>query len=138
MIAIDMIEMHGLPGVEFLQVDFSTDEGLAAVVAALGIDGRADLVLSDMAPNMSGIGISDQAKTMGLCELALDFASRFLRPNGSFVVKTFQGTGFTEFLREMKTIFEDVKSHKPKSSRDRSAEVYLVGRALRGASVRPG
>jgi 23S rRNA (uridine2552-2'-O)-methyltransferase len=137
-IAIDMIEMHGLPGVEFLQVDFSTDEGLSAVVAALGIDGRADLVLSDMAPNMSGIGISDQAKTMGLCELALEFAGRFLRPNGAFVVKTFQGTGFTEFLREMKAIFVDVKSLKPKSSRDRSAEVYLVGRGLRGASATAG
>lgn len=136
-IAIDMIEMHGLPGVEFLQVDFSTDEGLGAVVAALGIDGRADLVLSDMAPNMSGIGISDQAKTMGLCELALDFAGRFLGPNGAFVVKTFQGTGFTEFLREMKAIFVDVKSHKPKSSRDRSAEVYLVGRGLRRVSAAP-
>ena len=137
-IAVDMIEMHGLPGVEFLQVDFSTDEGLAALVAALGIEGKADLVLSDMAPNMSGIGISDQAKTMGLCELGLDFAGRFLRPNGAFVVKTFQGTGFTGFLREMKAIFVEVKSIKPKASRDRSAEVYLVGRGLRGASAALG
>ena len=116
-IAIDLIEMQALPGVEFLLVDFSTDQGLAAVVDALGASCKADLVLSDMAPNMSGIGISDQAKSIGLCELALDFAARFLRPDGALVVKTFQGSGFTEFLRDMKATFGYVKTLKPKSSR---------------------
>ena len=134
-IAIDLIEMQALPGVEFLQVDFSTDQGLAAVVGAMGASCKADLVLSDMAPNMSGIGISDQAKSIGLCELALDFAARFLRPDGALVVKTFQGSGFTEFLRDMKATFGDVKTLKPKSSRDRSSEVYLVGRGLRAESA---
>lgn len=134
-IAIDLIEMQALPGVEFLRVDFSTEQGLTAVVAALGASNKADLVLSDMAPNMSGIGISDQAKAIGLCELALDFAARFLQPDGALVVKTFQGSGFTEFLRDMKATFCEVKTLKPKSSRDRSSEVYLVGRGLRPGSA---
>ncbi len=130
-IAIDLLEMPGLSGVEFIQADFSTDEGLAVVTKALGAGARADLVISDMAPNISGIGISDQAKSMYLCELALDFATRFLQPNGAFVVKTFQGVGFTEFFQAMKTSFRDVKSVKPKASRDRSTEIYLFGRGLR-------
>lgn len=129
-IAIDLLEMPGLPGVEFIQGDFSTDEGLKLVSAALGEKAKADLVLSDMAPNISGVGISDQAKSMYLCELALDFAANFLQPNGSFVVKTFQGVGFTEFLQAMKGVFREVKSVKPKASRDRSSEVYLVGHGL--------
>jgi 23S rRNA (uridine2552-2'-O)-methyltransferase len=131
-IAIDLLEMAGLPGVEFIQADFSTEEGLKVVTAALGEGCKADLVMSDMAPNISGIGISDQAKSMYLCELALEFAAGFLQPNGVFVVKTFQGVGFTEFMQAMKTTFREVKSVKPKASRDRSSEIYLVGRGLRG------
>ncbi|MDB5805809.1 MAG: Ribosomal large subunit methyltransferase [Betaproteobacteria bacterium] len=127
-IAVDLLEMPGLPGVEFLQADFSTDEGLAKVEQMLGENHTVDLVMSDMAPNISGIGISDQAKSMYLCELALDFAARFLQPNGAFVVKTFQGVGFTEFFQAMKDTFREVKSIKPKASRDRSTEIYLVGR----------
>ena len=130
-IAVDLLEMTGLAGVEFLQADFSEDEGLAEVTELLGENHKADLVLSDMSPNISGIGISDQAKSMYLCELALDFASGFLQPNGTFVVKTFQGVGFTEFFQSMKTTFKEVKSIKPKASRDRSTEIYLVGRGLR-------
>ena len=130
-IAIDLLEMPGLAGVEFIQADFSTDEGLAKVTEILGKDHKADLVMSDMSPNISGIGISDQAKSMYLCELALDFAAGFLQKNGAFVVKTFQGVGFTEFFQAMKTTFVEVKSIKPKASRDRSTEIYLVGRALR-------
>ena len=137
-IAIDLVEMPALSGVEFIQVDFTTDEGLRAVVASLGPTGRVDLVLSDMAPNMSGIGISDQAKAMYLCELALDFAAKFLQPEGAMVVKTFQGVGFTEFMQQMKATFRDVKSIKPKSSRGRSAEFYLVGRGVRQASAAAG
>ena len=130
-IAIDLLEMPGLAGVEFMQADFSADEGLARVTEKLGKDHKADLVLSDMSPNISGIGISDQAKSMYLCELALDFAAGFLQPHGVFVVKTFQGVGFTEFFQAMNTIFNEVKSIKPKASRDRSTEIYLVGRGLR-------
>jgi 23S rRNA (uridine2552-2'-O)-methyltransferase len=135
-IAIDLLEMPGLNGVEFIQADFSTDEGLALVTATLGKDHKPDLVMSDMAPNISGIGISDQAKSMYLCELALDFAAGFLQPNGAFVVKTFQGVGFTEFFQSMKNTFKDVKSVKPKASRDRSTEIYLVGQHLRASAQR--
>jgi len=131
-IAIDLLEMPGLAGVEFVQADFSEDTGLAKITGLLGENHKADLVMSDMAPNISGIGISDQAKSMYLCELALDFAAGFLQPNGAFVVKTFQGVGFTEFFQAMKNTFKEVKSIKPKASRDRSTEIYLIGRGLRG------
>jgi len=131
-LAIDLLEMPGLPGVEFVQADFSEEVGLAKVTQLLGENHKADLVLSDMSPNISGIGISDQAKSMYLCELALDFAAGFLQPNGAFVVKTFQGVGFTEFFQAMKNTFKEVKSIKPKASRDRSTEIYLIGRGLRG------
>ena len=87
--------------------------------------------MSDMSPNISGIAISDHAKSMYLCEVALEFAQAFLKPDGAFVVKSFQGAGFTEFLQAMRAAFRDVKSLKPKASRDRSAEMYLVGRGLR-------
>jgi 23S rRNA (uridine2552-2'-O)-methyltransferase len=130
-LAIDLLEMPGLPGVEFVQADFSEQEGLDKITAMLGKDHKADLVMSDMSPNISGIGISDQAKSMYLCELALDFAANFLQPNGAFVVKTFQGVGFTEFFQAMKNTFREVKSIKPKASRDRSTEIYLIGRGLK-------
>jgi 23S rRNA (uridine2552-2'-O)-methyltransferase len=139
-IAIDLLEMPGLPGVEFLQADFTTQEGLAAVVNALAgggargtASGKVGLVMSDMAPNISGIGVSDQAKSMYLCEIALEFAVRFLESDGAFVVKTFQGAGFPEFLKEMRASFREVKTIKPKASRDRSSEMYLVGKGLRQA-----
>ena len=139
-IAIDLLEMPGLPGVEFLQADFTTEEGLAAVVNSLagsagagGASGKVGLVMSDMAPNISGIGVSDQAKSMYLCEIALEFAIRFLESDGAFVVKTFQGAGFPEFLKEMRASFREIKTIKPKASRDRSAEMYLVGKGLRAA-----
>ena len=140
-IAIDLLDMPGLPGVEFLQADFTTQEGLATVVNALagnpgnagagGAPGKVGLVMSDMAPNISGIGVSDQAKSMYLCEIALEFAVRFLESDGAIVVKTFQGAGFPEFLKEMRASFREVKTIKPKASRDRSAEMYLVGKGLR-------
>lgn len=130
-IAIDMLEMQGLPGVEVIRADFGSESGLAAVTQAIGADVKVDLVLSDMAPNISGIGVSDQARTMGLCDLALEFAQSFLKPEGALVVKTFQGAGFTEFLAQMRGVFHDVKSVKPKASRDRSSELFLTGRRLR-------
>ena len=136
-IAIDLLDMQGLPGVEFIQADFTGDAGLSAVVAALeshakaGAVAKADLVMSDMSPNITGIGISDQAKSIYLCELALEFAAKFLQPNGTFVVKTFQGVGFTEFLKAVRGTFKEVKTAKPKSSRNRSSEMYLVARGLK-------
>ena len=134
-IAIDMLDMQGLAGVEFVQADFTTQEGLAAVVNCLGGESsKVDLVMSDMAPNISGIAISDHAKSMYLCEIALEFATTFLKSDGTFVVKSFQGAGFTEFLKDMRATFREVKSLKPKASRDRSAEMYLVGRGLRAAA----
>ncbi len=135
-IAIDMLDMQGLAGVEFVQADFTTQEGLAAVVNCLGGESsKVDLVMSDMAPNISGIAISDHAKSMYLCEIALEFATTFLKSDGTFVVKSFQGAGFTEFLKDMRATFREVKSLKPKASRDRSAEMYLVGRGLRGPGL---
>lgn len=131
-IAIDLLEMQGLAGVELVQADFTTPEGLAAVVNCLGGESaRVDLVMSDMAPNISGIAVSDQARSMVLCEIALEFATVFLKPEGVLVVKSFQGAGFTGFLKDMRTTFREVKSLKPKASRDRSSEMYLVGRGRR-------
>ncbi|MDX9716678.1 MAG: SAM-dependent methyltransferase, partial [Thauera sp.] len=92
---------------------------------------RVDLVMSDMAPNLSGVATVDQARSIHLCELALDFAARHLKPGGQFVVKVFQGEGFMEFRRQMEAAFSSVQVRKPKASRDRSAEVYLLAKGLR-------
>lgn len=128
--ALDLLEMAPIPGVDFLQGDFHDEACLAAFEARL--DGRTvDLVLSDIAPNMSGIGSADQARSMDLCELALDFARRHLAPGGGFLVKVFQGTGFNEFRAAMLGCFSSVVVRKPDASRDRSAEVYLLGMGLK-------
>jgi 23S rRNA (uridine2552-2'-O)-methyltransferase len=130
-LALDLLEMTPIPGVEFLQGDFHDEAFVAAFEEKLG--GRpVDLVLSDIAPNMSGIGSADQARAMHLCELALDFAQRHLAPGGSFLVKIFQGSGFSEFRAAMQTGFRTVVVRKPDASRDRSAEVYLLGTGLKG------
>ena len=126
-VAIDLIDMDPLPRVTFLLGDFTEDAGLAALDTAL--NGRAvDLVLSDMAPNMSGIPVSDAAKIMYLCELALEFCVTHLKPGGDFLVKSFQGVGFTEYLQAMRKVFTKVHSLKPEASRNRSAEIYLLGK----------
>jgi 23S rRNA (uridine2552-2'-O)-methyltransferase len=131
--ALDLLEMAPIPGVDFLQGDFHDEAFVAAFEERLG--GRAvDLVLSDIAPNMSGIGSADQARAMHLCELALDFAQRHLAPGGNFLVKAFQGSGFTEFRAAMQASFRSVAVRKPDASRDRSAEVYLLGSGLKSAS----
>lgn len=128
--ALDLLPVEPLPGVDFLQGDFTEDAVLAELESRL--DGAAvDLVLSDMAPNLSGVATVDQARSIYLCELALDFAQRHLKPNGQFLVKVFQGEGFMEFRRAMEGVFSSVQVRKPKASRDRSAEVYLLGTALR-------
>ncbi len=115
-----------LPGVEFVQGDFQDEAVLADFEARLG-DLRVDVVLSDMAPNMSGIDTVDQARSIYLGELALDFAGRHLKPGGAFLVKVFQGEGFMQFRREIQKHFNSLQVRKPKASRDRSPEVYLLG-----------
>jgi 23S rRNA (uridine2552-2'-O)-methyltransferase len=126
-VALDVLEMVGLPGVAFIQGDFREDAVLEQLVAAL--DGKpVDLVISDMAPNMSGVGIADQVRSMHLAELALEFAAMWLKPGGTFLVKVFQGTGFQEYLADMRRHFRQVVTRKPKASRDRSSEVYLLGK----------
>jgi 23S rRNA (uridine2552-2'-O)-methyltransferase len=125
-IALDILPMDPLPGVNFIEGDFTEGEPLALLEEAL--DGQnADLVLSDMAPNMSGMGAVDQPRAMYLAELALDFASKRLEPGGSFVVKVFHGEGFDDFVKETRTLFEKVQIRKPSASRPRSREVYILG-----------
>ena len=126
-LAVDVLPMAPLPGVTFVQTDFSSDEGLVAVQAALG-DARADLVLSDMAPNLSGIDSVDQARSVHLAELALEFASTALQPGGDFVVKLFQGAGLAEFQRAVAEHFVKAHVRKPKASRDRSREIFIVAK----------
>lgn len=127
-IALDVLTMNPLPGVEFIQGDFTDDEPLAALEAALGCC-RADLVMSDMAPNMSGVDAVDQPRSMYLAELALDFARNWLEPGGDFVSKVFQGDGFDGFLAQCRESFGKVLVRKPKASRPRSREVYVLGTA---------
>lgn len=128
--ALDLLPMEAVAGVDFLLGDFTEDAVLAALEARL--DGAGvDVVLSDMAPNLSGVATVDQARSVHLCELALDFAQRHLRPGGQFLVKVFQGEGFMDYRKRMEAVFASVQVRKPKASRDRSAEVYLLGKALR-------
>ena len=130
-VAVDVLPMDPVAGVTFVQADFSTDEGLDAVESTL--DGRpVDLVLSDMAPNLSGIDPVDQARSVGLADLALAFAADHLQPGGDFAVKVFQGAGLAEFEKAMRGRFAKVYVRKPKASRDRSREVFLVGKGYTG------
>ena len=129
-IALDLLEMDPLHGVDFIQGDFREDEVLAELEKALA-GRRVGLVLSDMAPNMSGILLSDQARVMHLAELGLEFSRHWLKPDGAFLVKVFQGYGYEDFVREMRQVFSSVSSRKPDASRDRSAEVYLLGKGLK-------
>ena len=129
-IALDLLEMDPLHGVEFIQGDFREENVLQELEKMLAGQ-RVGLVLSDMAPNMSGILISDQARVMHLAELGLEFSRNWLKPDGAFLVKVFQGYGFEEFVREMKLVFKTVSTRKPDASRDRSAEIYLLGKCLK-------
>jgi len=131
-IALDILPMDPIPGVEVLEGDFTAEAVLREMESRLGAR-PADLVISDMAPNMTGIGITDQARSMMLAELALEFATQHLRTGGDFLVKTFQGAGFTEFLREMRGRFGEVLSRKPPASRSESREIYLLGKGFKGA-----
>ena len=124
--ALDLLEMQPLPGVTFLQGDFTEESVLLKLEELLG-DKPIDLVISDMAPNISGISTVDQAKMAYLTELALDFSLKWLKPEGNFLVKVFIGEGFEDIVRSMRTGFQTVVTRKPKASRDRSSEVYLLG-----------
>jgi len=129
-IALDLLEMDPLHGVDFIQGDFREESVLKKLETMLAGE-KVGLVLSDMAPNMSGILLSDQARVMHLAELGLEFSRNWLKPEGAFLVKVFQGYGFDDFVREMRQIFRTVSSRKPDASRDRSAEVYLLGKGLK-------
>ena len=129
-IALDLLQMEPIPGVEFLLGDFNADEGLEVVRKALG-QSRADVVLSDMAPNMSGIAVSDQARSMELAEIAFQFAALHLKRQGAFLVKIFQGAGYDDYLKSLRRAFEKVVVRKPDASRDESAEQYLLARGLK-------
>lgn len=128
-VASDILPMDGLPGVNFIQGDFREQAVFDQILAALG-DERADLVISDMAPNMSGTG-ADQPRAMYLCELALDMATKVLKPGGDFVVKVFQGEGYDAYRKAVQAHFGVLKARKPKASRPRSPEVYLLAQDFR-------
>lgn len=129
-IACDLLAMDPIAGVDFLQGDFREEMVLDALIEKL--DGRnVDVILSDMAPNMSGNQSVDQARSMYLCELALDMCEQVLKPNGKFVIKVFQGEGFDAYFKTIKNKFSSVKTRKPDSSRARSREVYLVAKGYK-------
>ncbi len=129
-VALDVLAMAPLPGVTFLQGDFREADVLDALARMLG-GCKVDLVVSDMSPNLSGIDAADQARAVHLGEVALEFAQEWLQPGGDLVVKAFQGAGFQEFQRAMQVHFAKVYVRKPKASRDRSREVYLVAKGLK-------
>lgn len=129
-IAIDLLPVAPLPGVSFVQADFTSDEGLQAVQDLLA-GARADLVLSDMAPNLSGVASADQARVANLAELAIEFARAHLKPDGALVVKVFQGEHFQSLRAQMMAVFRSTAVRKPQASRAESAETYFVGRGLR-------
>ncbi len=134
-VALDMLPMEPIEGVEFILGDFREDAVLNQLKNLL--DGQSvDLVISDMAPNLSGVAAADSARIERVVELALDFANNHLKPNGALIVKAFHGSGYSQLVKSFKEHFHQVTPRKPKSSRDRSAETFLVGRQLKNASLR--
>jgi 23S rRNA (uridine2552-2'-O)-methyltransferase len=130
LIASDILPMSAIADVTFIEGDFTEERVFNQIMDAVG-NQPVDLVISDMAPNMSGIRTADQAAAMYLCELALDLASKVLRPGGDFLIKIFHGEGFDEYLRDVRSRFEKVQMRKPTSSRDRSREQYLLAHGMR-------
>ncbi len=128
--ALDLLEMAPIRGVHFIQGDFREESVLAELEKNLG-EREVGLVMSDMAPNMSGMAVMDQARVMHLAELGLEFSRAHLKPDGAFLVKVFQGRDYEAFVKAMRDTFQTVAVRKPDASRDRSAEVYLLGRCLR-------
>lgn len=130
-IASDILPMDAMADVEFIQGDFTEQEVFDRIMTA--VDGApVDVVISDMAPNISGVASADQASSIYLVELALDMACQVLKPKGSFIVKVFHGEGHEEFVKAVKEHFDTVVVRKPEASRARSREVYLVGKGFRG------
>ena len=125
-IATDILSMDSIAGVDFVRGDFTDDLVYERLLSVIGEPG-ADLVISDMAPNITGISEVDQPRSLGLAELALELAKTILKPGAYFLVKLFQGAGYPEYHREMQYSFNSVKTRKPKASRARSREVYLLG-----------
>lgn len=130
-IALDLLELEPLHGVEFIQGDFREESVLKILETTLA-GAKVGLVLSDMAPNMSGVAVSDQARVMHLAELGLEFSQNWLKPDGAFLVKVFHGHGYEDFVKAMREVFKSVATRKPDASRDRSPEVYLLGRGVKG------
>jgi 23S rRNA (uridine2552-2'-O)-methyltransferase len=133
LIASDILEMDSIPDVTFIQGDFTEDEVLGRILEAVG-NSQVDLVISDMAPNMSGTPEVDMPKAMFLCELALDLAERILKPGGNFVIKIFQGEGFDVYLKDARKKFDKIQMIKPDSSRGSSREQYMLAWGYRGRS----
>ena len=132
-IAIDLLPMEPVADVTFIQGDFREEEGLRALEAALPLEanGKVDLVLSDMAPNLSGVGVADAARMANLAELALEFAKEHLKPDGALLIKCFHGSGYSQIVEAFKGVFKTVLPRKPKASRDKSSETFLLGRYLK-------
>ncbi|OPX56184.1 23S rRNA (uridine2552-2'-O)-methyltransferase [Oceanospirillum multiglobuliferum] len=130
-IASDILPMDGLDGVTFIQGDFTDEAVYEEIIQALEGD-QVDTVISDMAPNMSGVNTTDQYASMYLVELALDMARNVLKPGGSFCAKVFQGVGYEEYVKDVRSSFDKVIVRKPAASRPRSREVYLVGKGFKG------
>lgn len=129
-VAIDLLPMQALAGIRCIRADFDQDQGVAMIEKALG-GAPVDLVVSDMSPNLSGIDVADQARSIRLAELALDFARTHLKPGGDLVVKVFQGAGLDAFQRDVRGHFTKTYLRKPKASRDRSREHFVVAKGLR-------
>ncbi|NDH79382.1 MAG: RlmE family RNA methyltransferase [Burkholderiaceae bacterium] len=132
-IAIDLLPMEPVADVTFILGDFREEEGLRALEAALpaAANGKVDLVLSDMAPNLSGVGVADAARMTNLAELALEFAKDHLKPDGALLIKCFHGSGYSQIVEAFKGVFKTVSPRKPKASRDKSSETFLLGRYLK-------
>jgi len=134
-VALDILQMAPIEGVTFIQGDFREDEVLAQLDAAVGGQ-PVDVVVSDMAPNLSGVSVTDTARIAHLVELAVDFAVRHLKPEGALVTKVFHGAGYSELVALFRASFRVVKAVKPKASRDKSAETFLVGFGLKDPAPR--
>ena len=132
-IAIDLLPMEPVADVTFILGDFREEEGLRALEVALPpeANGKVDLVLSDMAPNLSGVGVADAARMTNLAELALEFAKEHLKPDGALLIKCFHGSGYSQIVEAFKGVFKTVSPRKPKASRDKSSETFLLGRYLK-------
>ncbi|MBD8873513.1 23S rRNA (uridine(2552)-2'-O)-methyltransferase RlmE [Rhodanobacter sp. DHB23] len=135
--ALDILPMQGIAGVDFLQGDFREESVVQELEARLEGQ-KLDLVLSDMAPNMSGVAMADQIRAMALAELALDFSRQWLKPGGAFLIKLFQGAGFDDYLRSLRADFSRVTMRKPKASRARSREVYALATGRKAVAAQPG